>query len=629
MQEKTNQGGSRVAVSIQPIKASQAQALADYYSQKAKEVAADLRTREEYAETPQEELEKIAHIQIERARVQEFGGDPDKVEAEIRASWSAQQAGGSAAYYATDKAERLVHLRGSRAGSNADRDALEDLFLGRDGDHRIDDPHPKQIAKAVEAVGHDGKVTPEVLDALRAGRDPQTGEPLSGDVAEKVAAYWRAPEREDGKVTAVDTTFSAPKGVSLLAAFGSDETRESIVDAQIAAVEKVLEFAESEGMVLARRGSSSQLTKRRGELMDAISNADSEEAKAELGEELKELNDRAVLRAELTEAIAKTELTSREGDPQLHTHLLLSNFVKGEDGKITALEGQAWHGASAALDAVYLRTLSQELQQRIGVNLEERVAGDKVKLASVPGIDPALEEKFSTRRMQINEKLNERHRERESLEVLMGNRRSAFERAYEAREGGNPQTEDQARMADVYELWLDAGTSPQAAALATRSSKVEESEEAAVERWRTAPGMPDGDELLESARKASAPIQTRELDREALWERMEAELVEKAASFSASDAMTTALRLAPQGVDEHEVLEAGREYLQGKGVTLDVAPSLDVRGDEWRQKSNGWTTEHVLEQRSRMNLMAQQLSHETVGQFGHNSRMAEPAPGLR
>lgn len=617
-----------MAVSIQPIKASQAHALADYYSQKTKEVAAELRTREEYAEAPQEELEKIAHVQMERARVQGMGGDPDKVEAEIRAAWSAQQAGGSAAYYSTEKAERLVHLRGSRAGSTADRDALEDVFLGRDGEHRLDDPYPKQTEAAARAAGHKGKITADVREALRSGRDPQTGQELTGEAAEKVSAYWRAPERQDGEVTAIDTTFSAPKGVSLLAAFGSDETRESIVDAQIAAVTKVLEFAESEGMVLARRGSQKELLKRRGDLADAIGNAGSDEDREALETELRELNEKSVVVAKLTEAIAKTEMTSREGDPQLHTHMLLSNFVRSSDGKITSLDGRPWHGASAALDAVYLRTLSQELHQRIGVHLEERVLGDKVKLGGVPGIDPALEEKFSTRRMQINESLKERHAEREGLEALMGNRRSAFERAYEVREAGGPQTEEQAQKAEVYALWLESGTSPQAAALATRSSKAEESEDAAVARWRTAPGMPDGDDLLEAAREASIPIEKHELDREALWERMDLDLIEKSASFSAADALTSALRLAPQGVDESEVLAAGREYLHGRSITLETAPSLASRGDEWRQKSSGWTTEHVLAQRSRMNLMAQELSHESVGRFGLDSRGNRPAPGF-
>lgn len=582
-----------MAVSTQAIKVGQADALAKYYAKKEEEIVQDLRSTPEHAQKTDQELREMARVHITRLEAVAFGRNADKAEAALREKWTTQKVGGSAAYYSTDAADRLVHLRGGRAGEEVTQAELKDLFLGQDGQRRLDDPHPKQIEAAARATGYSGEITTEVLESLRSGRDPQTGQELSGAVAEQVAGYWEAPTRKDGDVSAVDITFSAPKGVSLLAAFGSDETREAIYEAQSAAVAKAMSFAEEQGAVNARRGKA-------GKDLHAIP-------------------------AELTKVITKNELTSRAGDPQLHTHTILSNYVKGEDGRITALEGQAWHGATAAMDAFYLRALSEELHQRVGVRLEEVVIGDKVRLAGVPGISRALEEQFSTRSRQINEALNERHKERERLESIMGTKQGSFQTAYEAREGGHPQTEEQAEKAAVYQLWLESGTTPQAAALETRDLKAEESEAEALARWAQDASTPDGEKLLRRAQKGSVSVQERELDLEALWERMELDLTEKQASFGASDALSSALRLAPQGVSEAAVMDAGRQFLRERAVSLDSAPDLAQRGEEWRQKSRGWTTEAVLAQRSKIAETAQRLAAQNVTAGGGAFGKQQPA----
>ncbi|HCS60169.1 MAG TPA: hypothetical protein DIW46_02060 [Microbacterium sp.] len=566
-----------MAVSTQAVKVGQAKVMADYYEKKADDMVVEIQMEAGNEHKSIEEVRMIARVRIERHAASQEGRDPDEAEKVLRASWSEQSVGQQSAYYASDGDGRSTWIRGDKAGQPVREGELEELFLGQSEGRRLDDPHVKQLTYSARLTGYKGELTPEAVDALRNGCDPQTGEVLTGDGAEQIASFWDAPDRKAGDVGAFDLTFSAPKGVSLLAAFGDEETRESIFAAQNAAVERALEFAQDNGVITTRRGKGG-----------------AERIQAELGE-----------------VATKAEITSRAGDPQLHTHTLVSNFVKGADGRHTTLDSQVWHGATAGIDAAYLRALSDELGQRIGVRLEHRLVGDKVRLAGVPGISQELEEQFSTRRQQINEELNERLKEQERLESTMGLKQDTFRASHDAQQRGAQLTPDQERQAAIYAAWLNTGVNPQSAALGTRSSKAEESEAQALERWSQATGMPDGKQLLEEAKEQSSSEEL-EFDKDGLFARMEWELVEKQAMFSASEVYACALRWAPQGHSNEEVMAAAGEFLTARAVRLEGAPDMAKVGDIWSQKASGWTTQAVVAQRQHITQMARGMASKTI-----------------
>jgi conjugative relaxase-like TrwC/TraI family protein len=125
-----------------------------------------------------------------------------------------------------------------------------------------------QLAKH---LGIQGQVTPEAFRAVLAEQHPGTGERLK----------WRP----NTKVAAWDVTFSPPKSISTLWAIAPPDIRERIRQAHLNAVQAGLEYLEQHACVarLGRGGSDPQ---------------------PGLG----------------FIAAAFTHRTSREGDPQLHTH---------------------------------------------------------------------------------------------------------------------------------------------------------------------------------------------------------------------------------------------------------------------------------------------------------------------
>jgi conjugative relaxase-like TrwC/TraI family protein len=59
--------------------------------------------------------------------------------------------------------------------------------------------------------------------------------------------------------------------------------------------------------------------------------------------------------------------TSREGDPLLHTHLVVANRTQGPDGRWTALDGRDLYRHRLAADAIYRASYQRELSRTLGV----------------------------------------------------------------------------------------------------------------------------------------------------------------------------------------------------------------------------------------------------------------------
>ncbi|MBS1836081.1 MAG: relaxase domain-containing protein [Actinobacteria bacterium] len=89
--------------------------------------------------------------------------------------------------------------------------------------------------------------------------------------------------------------------------------------------------------------------------------------------------------------------TSREADPNLHTHLVTANMTLGPDGRWSALHTSAiyQHGKTAGF--VYQSVLRRELTERLGVRFEPSAPG----VGEVVGISRQLRRAFSRRRIEI------------------------------------------------------------------------------------------------------------------------------------------------------------------------------------------------------------------------------------
>lgn len=99
---------------------------------------------------------------------------------------------------------------------------------------------------------------------------------------------------------------------------------------------------------------------------------------------------------------------SREGDPQLHDHVVVSNKVKGSDGQWRSIDGALLYKATVASSETYNSTLMDELNRRLGLTFSPRDMGDgKRPVMEIDGVPRELLDLFSSRRAHIEHRLNQ------------------------------------------------------------------------------------------------------------------------------------------------------------------------------------------------------------------------------
>ena len=195
-------------------------------------------------------------------------------------------------------------------------------------------------------LGLTGEVEPDALRSVLEGRDPGSGESLT---------RWR-------KIKGFDLTLSAPKSVSLLWGLGNEHLAGEVVAAHDTAVAAAVRYLEDEACVV-RRGRAGASRHQGAGLVSA----------------------------------AFRHRTSREADPNLHTHLVTANMTLGPDGRWSALHTAAiyQHGRTAGF--VYQAVLRHEMGERLGVRFEPSSPG----VGEIVGISKQVRRAFSRRRIQI------------------------------------------------------------------------------------------------------------------------------------------------------------------------------------------------------------------------------------
>ncbi len=106
-------------------------------------------------------------------------------------------------------------------------------------------------------------------------------------------------------------------------------------------------------------------------------------------------------------AAAFTHRDSRAGDPDLHTHVAVSNKVCTPDGRWLSLDGRALYRNKVAASEHYNTRLEALLIERIGVQFAERgdAAEGRREVREIAGLPPELLGAWSSRRADIETEL--------------------------------------------------------------------------------------------------------------------------------------------------------------------------------------------------------------------------------
>ena len=102
-------------------------------------------------------------------------------------------------------------------------------------------------------------------------------------------------------------------------------------------------------------------------------------------------------------AAAFTHRDSRAGDPDLHTHVAVANKVQTLSGKWLSIDGRVLFKANVAASETYNTAIEKHLHARLGVVFAQREDTQRGKrpVREIVGVDPALNQRWSTRRATI------------------------------------------------------------------------------------------------------------------------------------------------------------------------------------------------------------------------------------
>jgi DNA primase catalytic core len=193
-------------------------------------------------------------------------------------------------------------------------------------------------------------------------RPPADARELSGFIA-------RASRQATTAVAGYDLTFSPVKSVSALWAIAPRQIAEQIEAAHHAAVADTLAWLETRA-AYTREGRAG----------------------------VRQVETNGLI------AAAFTHRDARSGDPNLHTHVAVSNKVQARDGRWLALDGRVLYKANVSASERYNTRLEAELRTRLGLWFADRTPTDvrKRPVREIVGVDERLSEYWSSRRAAID-----------------------------------------------------------------------------------------------------------------------------------------------------------------------------------------------------------------------------------
>jgi conjugative relaxase-like TrwC/TraI family protein len=248
---------------------------------------------------------------------------------------------------------------GSPAAAYYTNDSQREARPDRRDEYYLSDGGGVWWSSGETVVRHGAVIDAASFRDLCAGLDPATGRPL---VRGAGPGHWAG----------VDCTMTPGKSVSVLWMAGTSEQRAAIEAAHRTAVERALSFVTAEGLITVRTGAG--------------------------GKEQHRPHDLIVGRFD--------HYTTREGDPNIHTHCVFIN-VAGAPANAGAgryksrthltIEPERLYAAQLGVGAAYRAALAEGLRERFGLRYREAGRGQW----EVAGLPETLLQAFSKRSEQI------------------------------------------------------------------------------------------------------------------------------------------------------------------------------------------------------------------------------------
>ncbi|WP_176338382.1 MobF family relaxase [Kocuria salina] len=220
-------------------------------------------------------------------------------------------------------------------------------------------------------------------------------------------------------VAGYDLVFSPAKSVSLLWALGGDEARKAVETAHSEAIAETLSFLEQEG-TYTRRGYN------------------------------------GVRQIDVEGGLVATQFRhydSRNGDPQLHDHVVIANKVLGADGKWSSLDGRTLYRMNVAASETYNAKVMEKVTASLGVAVVPRMVGGDEPIYEIAGVDLDAIHHASSRRADIAGTLERLHTEFTDRHGYAPNAKQKIALAQQATLESRPAKKSARRLSELVEEW--------------------------------------------------------------------------------------------------------------------------------------------------------------------------------
>lgn len=244
-------------------------------------------------------------------------------------------------------------------------------------------------------------------------RSPRTGEEFTRWIANQ-----RKPKQQT--VAGFDLVFTPTKSVSIAWGLGDERLRKGIEAAHERAIADALTYLEDHA-VYTRRGAGG---------------IRQEETKSGLI------------------ASKFRHYDSREGDPNLHDHLVVANKVQGKDGRWLTLDGRMLYAHNVAASELYNSKIAEYIHADLGLEFvgNERKGRTVYELA---GITPETITAFSSRRNQVSKTLAELEKKYIQEHGYAPGEKARIKLSQQATLATRPHKAEARSLAELNTLWRE------------------------------------------------------------------------------------------------------------------------------------------------------------------------------
>ncbi|WP_237242719.1 MobF family relaxase [Rothia nasimurium] len=242
---------------------------------------------------------------------------------------------------------------------------------------------------------------------------------------EELVRYMQRLEKPaQQSIAGYDLVFSPTKSVSIAWGLGNENLRKGIEKAHEAAIADVITYLE-ENALYTRRGQG------------------------------------GVEQIDVDGGIIGTKFRhydSREGDPNIHDHLVIVNRVKGADGRWSAIDGRNIYGYGVSASELYNTKIAQYIHQNLGLEFVKVPRKGKF-IYELAGFEDKAIQAFSSRRASINKEYKKVHAQFVKDHGYEPNERQVKQLYQQVTLSTRPQKLEAKSLKDLNDLWREKAAS--------------------------------------------------------------------------------------------------------------------------------------------------------------------------